>query len=127
MEIRCHGIQADLTCSEDRTRLPDAAPAMYGLVILAGDPAWFKASGDITGAWGPSCWRVKLDPHESATALAGLRGRMDELFTGFNGATGRAVLRTIRPFRGLHDVAFFDPADLWHILMPYYYGIIEEG
>ena len=31
-------VQADLTSSDDRTRLLDAAPELYGLVVLAGDP-----------------------------------------------------------------------------------------
>ncbi len=32
-------VQADLTKAEDRFRLLDAAPNLYGLVVLAGDPA----------------------------------------------------------------------------------------
>ena len=40
---RWHGsatvVQADLAQAADRTRLLDAAPALYGLVVLAGDPA----------------------------------------------------------------------------------------
>jgi NAD(P)-dependent dehydrogenase (short-subunit alcohol dehydrogenase family) len=32
-------VQADLAVSEDRRRLLDAAPGLYGLVVLAGDPA----------------------------------------------------------------------------------------
>lgn len=32
-------VQADLTVSEDRARLLDAAASLYGLVVLAGDPA----------------------------------------------------------------------------------------
>jgi len=32
-------VQADLSNSPDRARLLDAAPALYGLVVLAGDPA----------------------------------------------------------------------------------------
>ncbi len=32
-------VQADITSAEDRARLLDAAPALYGLVVLAGDPA----------------------------------------------------------------------------------------
>jgi NAD(P)-dependent dehydrogenase (short-subunit alcohol dehydrogenase family) len=32
-------VQADLTRAEDRLRLLDAAPSLYGLVVLAGDPA----------------------------------------------------------------------------------------
>jgi NAD(P)-dependent dehydrogenase (short-subunit alcohol dehydrogenase family) len=31
-------VQADLTVQEDRARLLNAAPALYGLVVLAGDP-----------------------------------------------------------------------------------------
>jgi 3-oxoacyl-[acyl-carrier protein] reductase len=33
--------QAELASAEDRARLLDAAPALYGLVVLAGDPARF--------------------------------------------------------------------------------------
>jgi NAD(P)-dependent dehydrogenase (short-subunit alcohol dehydrogenase family) len=32
-------VQADLASAPDRARLLDAAPALYGLVVLAGDPA----------------------------------------------------------------------------------------
>src|SRR5580658_9656961 len=32
-------LQADLTSSSDRAKLLNAAPAFYGLVVLAGDPA----------------------------------------------------------------------------------------
>lgn len=32
-------VQADLTAAADRARLLDAAPAVYGLVVLTGDPA----------------------------------------------------------------------------------------
>jgi NAD(P)-dependent dehydrogenase (short-subunit alcohol dehydrogenase family) len=37
-------VQCDLASSADRARLLDAAPGMYGLVVLAGDPA--RVSGD---------------------------------------------------------------------------------
>jgi len=36
---RSQGIQADITRAEDRTRLLDAVPDMYGLVVFAGNPA----------------------------------------------------------------------------------------
>jgi pteridine reductase len=36
---RASVIQADLASAADRARLLDAAPALYGLVVLAGDPA----------------------------------------------------------------------------------------
>ena len=32
-------VEADITVAEDRARLLDAAPALYGLVVLTGDPA----------------------------------------------------------------------------------------
>src|SRR5689334_23273844 len=32
-------IRADLTRAEDRARLLDAAPSLYGIVVLTGDPA----------------------------------------------------------------------------------------
>src|ERR1700721_3126471 len=38
-EGRATLVQADLASSSDRVRLLDAAPSLYGLVILAGDPA----------------------------------------------------------------------------------------
>jgi NAD(P)-dependent dehydrogenase (short-subunit alcohol dehydrogenase family) len=38
-EGRATLVQADLTSSSDRARLLDAAPTLYGLVVLAGDPA----------------------------------------------------------------------------------------
>lgn len=44
-------IQADLAVAEDRVRLLDAAPELYGLVVLAGDPA--RAS----------------DPHQTEAAM----------------------------------------------------------
>lgn len=36
---RTHGIQADITCAEDRRRLLDAVQDLYGLVVFAGVPA----------------------------------------------------------------------------------------
>jgi NAD(P)-dependent dehydrogenase (short-subunit alcohol dehydrogenase family) len=36
---RQHGIHADITVAEDRKRLLDAVPKLYGLVVLAGSPA----------------------------------------------------------------------------------------
>lgn len=36
---RSHGVQADITKAEDRTRLLDAVPDVYGLVIFTGTPA----------------------------------------------------------------------------------------
>ena len=36
---RAEIVQADITIAADRTRLLDAAPYLYGLVVLAGDPA----------------------------------------------------------------------------------------
>src|SRR5205807_1001488 len=41
---RAATLQADLTANADRSRLLDAAPALYGLVVLAGDPV---RTGDI--------------------------------------------------------------------------------
>lgn len=40
-------VQADLTVPEDRRRLLDAAPHLYGLVIFAGDPARVTGSEDL--------------------------------------------------------------------------------
>ncbi len=42
---RSHGIRADITKAEDRARLLDAAPEMYGLVVFTGIPA---RGGDAT-------------------------------------------------------------------------------
>jgi NAD(P)-dependent dehydrogenase (short-subunit alcohol dehydrogenase family) len=36
---RQHGIRADITVADDRKRLLDALPALYGLVVFAGSPA----------------------------------------------------------------------------------------
>jgi NAD(P)-dependent dehydrogenase (short-subunit alcohol dehydrogenase family) len=36
---RTHGIRADITVAEDRTRLLDAVPNLYGLVVFTGSPA----------------------------------------------------------------------------------------
>ena len=36
---RHSGVRADITIAEDRARLLDAVPRLYGLVIFAGDPA----------------------------------------------------------------------------------------
>jgi NAD(P)-dependent dehydrogenase (short-subunit alcohol dehydrogenase family) len=36
---RQHGIRADITVAEDRKRLLDAVPKLYGLVVFAGSPA----------------------------------------------------------------------------------------
>ena len=41
---REHGLRADITRAEDRARLLDAVPDVYGLVVFAGNPA--RGSGD---------------------------------------------------------------------------------
>jgi NAD(P)-dependent dehydrogenase (short-subunit alcohol dehydrogenase family) len=43
-------IQADLTAAEDRARLLAAAPNLYGLVVLAGDPARVSEPGEVEAA-----------------------------------------------------------------------------
>jgi len=43
-------VQADLALQEDRTRLLDAAPALYALVVLAGDPARFPDASQMESA-----------------------------------------------------------------------------
>jgi 3-oxoacyl-[acyl-carrier protein] reductase len=43
-------IQADLASAADRARLLDAAPGLYGLVVLAGDPARVAKPADIEAA-----------------------------------------------------------------------------
>jgi meso-butanediol dehydrogenase / (S,S)-butanediol dehydrogenase / diacetyl reductase len=43
---RTHGIHADITVADDRKRLMDTLPKLYGLVVFAGSPA----RGDIEDA-----------------------------------------------------------------------------
>src|SRR5579863_2369648 len=43
-------MQADLALDADRRRLLDAAPQLYGLVVLAGDPARVPANADLREA-----------------------------------------------------------------------------
>jgi 3-oxoacyl-[acyl-carrier protein] reductase len=43
-------VEADITRSEDRARLLDAAPELYGLVIFAGDPARAKSPEEMEAA-----------------------------------------------------------------------------
>ncbi len=40
-------VQADLAAAEDRRRLLDAAPELYGLVVFAGDPARVKEPAEL--------------------------------------------------------------------------------
>jgi NAD(P)-dependent dehydrogenase (short-subunit alcohol dehydrogenase family) len=43
-------VQADITKKEDRDRLLDAAPGLYGLVVFAGDPARSKNPEELESA-----------------------------------------------------------------------------
>ena len=43
-------VQADITRPEDRKKLLDAAPELYGLVVFAGDPARAKTPGELEAA-----------------------------------------------------------------------------
>jgi NAD(P)-dependent dehydrogenase (short-subunit alcohol dehydrogenase family) len=43
---RSHGIQADITKADDRKRLLDSVPDIYGLVVFAGTPA--RGAGEET-------------------------------------------------------------------------------
>lgn len=43
---RSHGIQADITRAEDRKRLLESVPDLYGLVVFAGTPA--RGTGEET-------------------------------------------------------------------------------
>jgi NAD(P)-dependent dehydrogenase (short-subunit alcohol dehydrogenase family) len=43
-------VAADLSDSEDRARLLDAAPELYGLVVFSGDPARAAAPSDLDAA-----------------------------------------------------------------------------
>jgi len=52
-------VQADLASAEGRRRLLDAAPAMYGLVVFAGNPARTTDPAQLEQALGTS-WEVNL-------------------------------------------------------------------
>ena len=43
-------VKADITRAEEREKLLDAAPDLYGLVVFAGDPARSKAPGELEAA-----------------------------------------------------------------------------
>jgi NAD(P)-dependent dehydrogenase (short-subunit alcohol dehydrogenase family) len=43
-------VEADITQAEDRRKLLDAAPNLYGLVVFAGDPARAKTPGEVEAA-----------------------------------------------------------------------------
>jgi NAD(P)-dependent dehydrogenase (short-subunit alcohol dehydrogenase family) len=43
-------VQGDITQASDRSRLLDAAPSMYGLVVFAGDPSRVASPGDFEAA-----------------------------------------------------------------------------
>ncbi|HUP02761.1 MAG TPA: SDR family oxidoreductase [Bryobacteraceae bacterium] len=43
-------VQADLAAAADRARLLDAAPSLYGLVVLAGDPSRVASPGEMEAA-----------------------------------------------------------------------------
>jgi 3-oxoacyl-[acyl-carrier protein] reductase len=43
-------VQADLASAQDRTRLLDAAPSLYGVVVLAGNPARLGSGVDVEAA-----------------------------------------------------------------------------
>src|SRR5580700_5229625 len=49
-EGRATLVQADLAASSDRVRLLDAGPSLYGLVILAGDPARVSEASQMESA-----------------------------------------------------------------------------
>jgi NAD(P)-dependent dehydrogenase (short-subunit alcohol dehydrogenase family) len=44
-------LQCDITAASDRTRLLDAAPRLYGLVVLAGEPARAEDAETIRRSW----------------------------------------------------------------------------
>ncbi|HXG33486.1 MAG TPA: SDR family oxidoreductase [Bryobacteraceae bacterium] len=52
-------LQADLTVEADRSRLLDAAPELYGLVVFAGDPARLSSPADFEPAARRS-WEVNF-------------------------------------------------------------------
>jgi NAD(P)-dependent dehydrogenase (short-subunit alcohol dehydrogenase family) len=43
-------VQADITSAADRTRLLDAAPSLYGLVVFTGDPSRVKDAAEMESA-----------------------------------------------------------------------------
>ena len=49
-EVLGQVVQADITRAEDRQKLLDAAPDLYGLVVFAGDPARSKTPGELEAA-----------------------------------------------------------------------------
>ena len=49
-EGRAAVVQADLGAAEGRARLLDAAPALYGLVVFAGDPARVRDPSELEAA-----------------------------------------------------------------------------
>jgi 3-oxoacyl-[acyl-carrier protein] reductase len=55
-------VPADLAREEDRRRLLDAAPALYGLVVFAGDPARAAASANMEAVMRASCEANYLGP-----------------------------------------------------------------
>ena len=52
-------VQADVASADDRRRLLDAAPALYGLVVFAGDPARVSDPAQMEQALARS-WQVNL-------------------------------------------------------------------
>src|SRR4051812_1463011 len=52
-------VQADLAKAEDRRRLLDRAPALYGVVVFAGDPARVSDPSQMEQALAKS-WEVNL-------------------------------------------------------------------
>jgi NAD(P)-dependent dehydrogenase (short-subunit alcohol dehydrogenase family) len=55
-------VQADLSQTEDRTRLLEAAPELYGLVVFAGDPARVTGPAGLEEAMGRSWSANYLGP-----------------------------------------------------------------
>lgn len=51
------GVKADLRRSEDRDRLLDSAPELYGLVVLTGDPARVGSAAELEGTMRRS-WEI---------------------------------------------------------------------
>ena len=64
-------IKADITRPEDRSKLLDAAPELYGLVIFAGDPARAKSPEELESAMRQSIEVNYLGPILMAREAAG--------------------------------------------------------
>jgi NAD(P)-dependent dehydrogenase (short-subunit alcohol dehydrogenase family) len=70
---RAKVVQADITSAADRTRLLDASPNLYGLVVFTGDPSRVKDSSGMEQAmmqsWAVNCQGPVLLAREAAARM----------------------------------------------------------